>query len=104
MLERDFSTQVIKKLRVMGGLWRKQPASRFGNAGVADIIGCVRGCYIEIELKAPGKYSDPLLGCSPLQIAHGQDVKDNGGVWICGDDWLCIMAALLDAVGSLQSS
>ena len=95
MRERDFSSKVIKKLRAMGGLWRKQPASRFGASGVADIIGCVKGRYVEIELKAPGKYSDPCLGLSPLQVGHGLDVQDNGGIWICGDDWDAIIKELL---------
>jgi hypothetical protein len=88
MLERAFSDQVIKKLRAeFPGLWRKQPASRFGVAGVADIIGCVNGQYIEIELKQPGKYSSAFLGCTKLQIEHGLDVQNSGGIWIAGDDW-----------------
>jgi hypothetical protein len=102
MLERDFSTKVIKKLRISFlGHWRKQPASRFGTAGVADIIGLIDGRYIEIELKQPGKYEDPLGGCTKLQVEHGEEVIANGGIWLCGDDWDEIKAALFGAIGSL---
>jgi hypothetical protein len=95
MLERDFSNKVIKKLRAMGGLWRKQPASRFGASGVADIIGLVNGRYIEIELKQPGKYKSAWEGCSPLQKAHAEEVIRHGGFWIAGDDWDEIKEELL---------
>jgi penicillin-binding protein-related factor A (putative recombinase) len=87
MLEAAFSTKVLKKLRAeIGGSWRKNPVSKFGSSGIGDIVGCVKGRYVEIELKAPGKYRHPLVGCSDLQLAHGKEVMDNGGVWICEDN------------------
>jgi len=100
MLESAFSTKVLKKLRAEGGCWRKNPVSKFGSAGVADLVGCVKGRYVEIELKAPGKYHHPLVGCSEIQLAHGRDVNSNGGIWLAGDDWDEISAQLNEMLRS----
>ena len=88
MLESYFSTKVIKALsKVFGGYWRKNPASAFASSGVADLIGCVDGQYIEVELKAPGKYKRVYLdGCTAIQRAHGQEINKFNGIWLCGDD------------------
>jgi len=67
---------------------------------VADIIGLVRGWYIEIELKAPGKYKSAYEGCSPLQLAHAEEVIRHGGIWIAGDDWDEIREALSGVLDS----
>lgn len=95
MLESAFSTKVLRLLRAdIIGHWRKNPASAFAASGVADIIGCVQGRYIEVELKAPGKYAHPLQGCTVNQLHHGTEIKMRGGIWVCGDDYAKISEEL----------
>jgi hypothetical protein len=95
MLESDFSTKVLRLLRAdIPGSWRKNPVSAFGQAGVADIIGCVNGRYVEVELKAPGKYKIVWDGVTELQKTHGQEIVANGGVWVVGDHYPSIIGAL----------
>lgn len=64
--------------------------SAYGRAGTGDIIGCVKGRYVEIELKQPGKYTNPAAGLTPLQARHGIEVITNGGVYVFGDNWLSL--------------
>ncbi len=95
MLESAFSTKVLRLLRAdIPGHWRKNPASAFAASGVADIIGCVQGRYIEVELKAPGKYRLPEIGCTLNQLHHRDVIVDNGGIWVCGDDYAKISEEL----------
>jgi hypothetical protein len=96
MLEKNFSNKVLRLLRAeIAGHFRKNPVSAFGGSGVADIIGCVRGRYVELELKAPGKYKDPVAGLSSIQANHGSEIVTNGGIYIIGDRWDDIRDELL---------
>ena len=86
MKESDFSTKVLRLLRAdIPGHWRKNPVSAFGQSGVGDIIGCISGRYVEIELKAPDKYKFVWDGLTELQETHGEEIIANGGVWVVGD-------------------
>ena len=96
MREKDFSTKVLKLLRAeFPGHWRKNPVSAYGQSGVGDIIGCLEGRYVEIELKAPGRYKDPFIGLSEIQRLHGAEIIGNGGIWMCADSWPEIKGELL---------
>lgn len=44
-------------------------------AGHADIVGCYKGYYFEMEVKIPGAKS------RPLQIAKGEECLKAGGMW-----------------------
>lgn len=93
--ESAFSTKVIKALREeFGGHWRKSPMSPFSRAGVGDIIGCVDGKYVEVELKQPGKYAHPMHGCTSIQLRHATEIEANNGIWIVQDDLECLKAYL----------
>lgn len=49
-------------------------------AGSADIIGCVAGHYVEIEVKMPtGRQSE-------RQKAHQQAIEQAGGIYIVAKD------------------
>ena len=44
-------------------------------AGHADIVGCYKGRYFEMEVKVPGTTS------RPLQVAKGKECITAGGFW-----------------------
>lgn len=46
-------------------------------AGVPDLVCCINGTFVGIEVKQPGKKP------SPLQLAHLQQIRDAGG-----DGWI----------------
>lgn len=49
--------------------------------GIPDIIACVNGKFVGIEVKNKGK----LKGQSPQQKIHEQLIKDSGGIFILTD-------------------
>lgn len=56
-----------------GSQWKKIHGGWFQDAGILDLIGCVRGLYIELEVKEP----DGEL--SVLQEERIKDIKAAGG-------------------------
>lgn len=53
-LEKDFQRAVLKKLRTISGSWWIKLNDRV-TCGLPDIIGCVAGIFIAIELKTKSK-------------------------------------------------
>jgi hypothetical protein len=77
---------ILAKLeeRYPDDLWRRQNTvaartkTRFikaGTPGQADILGCHKGLYVELEVKRPGEVQ------SEKQREHEQKVKRAGGVY-----------------------
>lgn len=53
-------TKLVRKIRTVlqaqiGGLWIKQHGSQYSQQGVPDLIGCVNGYFIGLEVKTPDK-------------------------------------------------
>lgn len=59
-----------------GSLWLKMHGSVYMRAGISDILGCVMGCFIAIEVKIKGNTT------TPSQEVFLKDVLDSGGVAI----------------------
>jgi Holliday junction resolvase len=76
MLEADLVTDIIKKLRKVGGWWIKVHGSRYQSRGLPDIIGCYLGRFYGFEVKVPGK-EDTL---TPTQALHLELIRNAGGV------------------------
>jgi hypothetical protein len=104
MRERALADKVLPRLRLLGGSWRKNPVSSYGSSGISDIVGCYRGRYVEIELKAPGRYANVKDGLTPLQAKHHLDIELNGGWVIVADDWPTIQRALESFSDTLTDS
>jgi hypothetical protein len=53
--------RMVKKLqeKYPNGLFTKIHVSVFANAGIPDLICCVEGLYIGIEIKVPGRKASP---------------------------------------------
>lgn len=85
VLESTLKKRVLSYLKTAGGLWRSEPRGPHSVAGVADIVGCYKGLYVEIELKAPGKYPTAWDGLSAIQWTHSAAVVANEGYYFAID-------------------
>jgi len=55
MSEASLQKKVMKRLKKeVGGWWVKMHGGPFQSRGLPDIIGCVKGKFIGVELKVPG--------------------------------------------------
>ena len=71
MLEKQIQNKILKFLRNHGGYWRK--ISDKYNIGMPDVVGCYRGVFVAIEIKAMGKVT------TPKQQYELQQIKEQGG-------------------------
>lgn len=59
--EQKIQTKIIKYIEKIGGLAIKQnQIGIYAQAGVPDLICCLHGRFIAIEVKIPGEYPKPL--------------------------------------------
>ena len=63
--------------REVGGKWIAIHGGPFQEAGLPDLIGCVEGFFIAIEIKIGRKRP------TPLQQEQINDIKSKGGIAIC---------------------
>ena len=72
--EKLFENKIKAFLDTLPKQWHfKHHATRYGKAGIPDIIGCINGRFIGIEVKAEnGKPS-------PLQIRNVKLINEAGG-------------------------
>lgn len=74
--EKDKICKYLDTLRC----WYFRPyMAGFGKAGVADIIACIDGRFISIEVKRPGK------GPTPRQQTRMDEIDKVGGLVVAGD-------------------
>ena len=72
--EAKVKQRVVKKLKEMGAYYFFPVTGGFGNSGVPDIVGCIRGRFFAIECKA-GKNTT-----TRLQDSHLEEIRKQGGV------------------------
>lgn len=60
----------------VGGLWFKVHGGPYQKAGISDLLGCVAGRFVAIEVKLPGKENT----VTKLQQHFLTTVVDNGGL------------------------
>lgn len=94
MTERALQAQVMRRLRKLGGVWVNKSPSPWDKEGLADILGCWKGRFIAIELKAPGRYKNPCDGLTGAQLFFLTLVRNSGGVAVCADSWEGVLAGL----------
>lgn len=56
--------------------WRKIHGGQFQRKGIPDLIGCIGGFFVAIEVKCPGKERT----VTPIQQVTIRDIKGAGGV------------------------
>lgn len=55
MNEAALRSKIVKALSTYSGWWIVTHGDQFGTGGIPDIIGCVQGRFVGLEVKLPGK-------------------------------------------------
>ena len=101
--EGKVKAKVVKVLKEHG-IWYFFPANNgYGKAGIPDIVCCVSGAFLGIEVKSERGV------VSALQAQVGQEIHRAGGNWIvvrCDDDVVALRARLriLEHVGRREGT
>lgn len=79
--EEQSEEAIVKKIRKalqgsVGGFWFKVHGGPFQMAGLPDLLGCVQGRFIGIEVKRPSR----MTNVSPIQQRMIQKINLNGGL------------------------
>lgn len=85
--EEQSEEAIVKKIRKalqrsVGGFWFKVHGGPFQMAGLPDLLGCVQGRFIGIEVKRPSRMKD----ISPIQERVIHKITLNGGFAIVACD------------------
>lgn len=71
--EKNFENKIKSYLKSIGAYFIKTHGDRFSRIGTPDIIACVNGHFVAVEVKSEnGKPSD-------LQLYHITQIKESGG-------------------------
>jgi hypothetical protein len=74
----------IKRVLKSHGFWYYMPMQNgMGVVGVPDFVCCVRGLFVGIEAKAPGRVATKDQGLSPNQQARRDEILE-----ACGEYWV----------------
>lgn len=74
MSEKTIENSIKRYLDSIGAYYIKTHGSLFSKAGVPDIIACINGKYVAIEVKKPGGI------VSELQKANIKLIEQSGGI------------------------
>jgi hypothetical protein len=70
-------------LKTLPDCWFYMPVQNgMGTVGIPDIIACIKGVFVAIEVKAPGK----LANVTPNQVNVLNSIKAVGGVAMVVDN------------------
>lgn len=72
--EKQIENQIKKWLEQQGYWWMKVHGDLFQKAGVPDILACINGRFVGIEVKRPGGK------VSALQEYNIEQIRASGGV------------------------
>ena len=76
-------THIKKYLATVSHCWWFMPiGGAYTSGGIPDIVGCVRGQFFAIEVKAPGK----LGTVTALQALKMREIDEVGGIVFAADD------------------
>ena len=71
--EKNFENKIKAYLKSIGAYFIKTHGDRFSRVGTPDIIACIKGKFVAIEVKSEnGKPSE-------LQLYHIQQINNAGG-------------------------
>lgn len=75
-------------IRKYGGYVFKNNGNMFTESGRPDLVGCLKGKFIAIELKREGHMKE----LSEAQKIVGQKILNAGGIWIATDEAIIVEA------------
>ena len=80
-IEQNVQTSIMNYIKAIGGLPIKQnQIGIYGQAGVPDIIACIKGRFVAIEVKRPGQKP------KPIQEAFLDSINKKGGLAFWSDN------------------
>lgn len=82
MLEKTIENKIKEYLFKEGVYYFKVHGSKFMLPGIPDIVCCVNGFFLGIEVKAPGK----LYNQSEEQKIHEENIKNANGIYLLTDN------------------
>lgn len=90
ILEKNFQRKVQKDLKLMPDCWFYKAADR-SRSGIPDIIACINGTFVALELKRSEKEK-----ATPLQLYTLDEINNAGGYQAvaCPENWAEILEAL----------
>ncbi len=74
MNEKQIENQIKQYLDSIGAWHIKTHGNMFSKAGTPDVVACLKGKFVAIEVKQPGGV------VSALQAAHIELIKKAGGI------------------------
>lgn len=74
MREKPYEDKIKKFIKSVGGWWVKFHGNAFTRDGVPDLLCCVNGYFLAIEVKGDG--GEP----SELQLHEIEEIKKAGGI------------------------
>lgn len=96
MLEKDIEKKIKKWLKDNHFYFFKVHGSSFMLPGIPDIIACVHGHFVGIEVKNKGK----LWNQSEEQKIHQELIEASGGTYILADSLQTVEEALCGLIQS----
>ena len=82
MAEKKIETQIKNWLTEIGAYWFKVHGSSFMEPGIPDIVCCINGHFVGIEVKDKGK----LYNQSSAQKIHEININKANGIYILADN------------------
>ena len=93
MLEKAVEKKIKDYLFIEGYYHVKIHGSSFMVKGIPDIIACIKGLFVGIEVKAPGRINNQ----SQEQKIHQKNIELAGGIYLLVDN----LKEVVDFVESL---
>lgn len=94
MLEKDIEKKIKKWLKDNNFYFFKVHGSSFMQPGIPDIVSCINGHFVGIEVKNKGK----LWNQSEEQKIHQQLIEKAGGLYILTSDLETVKEKLCDLI------
>ena len=99
MLEKNIENSIKQWLQANKIYYFKVHGSSFMQPGIPDIIACVNGRFVGIEVKNKGKLNNQ----SEQQKIHEQLIKDSGGIFILADSLDTVKDQLCQNINTFYS-
>ncbi len=82
--------------REFGGFWFKHHGSEFSEVGIPDLIGCVGGFYVGVEVKEPGETAEAI------QKTIHKKIRGAGGICVTSCSESYIISVVREALESAK--
>ena len=100
--ENSVKSKLIKYLKSFDNLFFYSATAGFmSTGGIPDVVGCYKGKFFAIEVKAPKRRNEKNRGASALQVMQMDKITKAGGFTMVFDgedeDWFVLRAWLEEA-------